>query len=73
MSFAEKLKKRVNEVAETVISLIKTVDDETQKSRLDICYTCPHLTKLTHQCKKCGCFMNLKTKLSEAKCPENKW
>jgi hypothetical protein len=41
--------------------------------RMNICLGCPELIKLTHQCKKCGCFMNLKTKLSEAKCPIEKW
>ena len=41
--------------------------------RMQTCLGCEHLIKLTHQCKKCGCLMNLKTKLSEAKCPINKW
>lgn len=41
--------------------------------RLDICKACPELIALTHQCKKCGCFMNLKVKLAGASCPLNKW
>ena len=41
--------------------------------RLAICKTCPFLIKATNQCKKCGCFMNLKTQLAEAYCPVGKW
>jgi hypothetical protein len=49
------------------------VDDLIKKSRLDICLSCPELIKLTTQCKKCGCFMQAKTKLKEATCPLGKW
>jgi hypothetical protein len=31
------------------------------------------LIKLTSQCKKCGCFMEAKTKLPNAECPIGKW
>lgn len=41
--------------------------------RLDICKACPELIALTHQCKKCGCIMNLKVKLAAASCPLGKW
>ena len=41
--------------------------------RYNICLSCPELIKLTRQCKKCGCFMAVKTKLQEAKCPLGKW
>lgn len=49
------------------------VSDEVQQERLEICKACPELIKLTSQCKKCGCIMNLKTKLKEAACPIGKW
>ena len=42
-------------------------------SRLSICKSCEHFIKLSNQCKKCGCFMNLKTKLADATCPIGKW
>jgi hypothetical protein len=42
-------------------------------SRLEICKSCPELISLTTQCKKCGCFMAIKTKLEAAKCPIGKW
>lgn len=41
--------------------------------RFDICKSCPELTEITNQCKKCGCFMHAKTKLAEATCPLGKW
>ena len=40
--------------------------------RMQTCLGCEHLIKLTHQCKKCGCLMNLKTKLKDATCPIGK-
>lgn len=41
--------------------------------RLEICNSCEFLTKLTKQCKKCGCFMEFKSKLKNAGCPIGKW
>lgn len=49
------------------------VSDEIANNRLEICKSCPELIKLTIQCKKCGCFMHLKTKLEKAECPLGKW
>jgi len=51
---------------------IKT-SDEKQKARFSLCLSCENLTKHTHQCKLCGCFMSAKTKLEDAKCPIGKW
>ena len=48
-------------------------DRETSDARYEICKTCPELFDLTKQCKKCGCFMALKTKMKEATCPIGKW
>lgn len=56
----------VNPVAE------KATDEEADR-RYAICEECPRLLKLTKQCKECGCFMNLKTKLQHATCPIGKW
>jgi hypothetical protein len=47
--------------------------DEIASTRMQICEACPKLIKLTKQCKECGCFMSLKTKLNTAVCPLNKW
>lgn len=48
-------------------------DQEEVEARLAICNTCPELRKKTMQCRKCGCFMKLKTTLKQAKCPLGKW
>lgn len=50
----------------------RTTDDIATK-RYAICKACPELIKLTNQCKKCGCLMNLKVKLAPAECPIGKW
>jgi len=47
--------------------------EEIVKSRLEICNSCEFFVKSTVQCRKCGCFMKLKTRLEKAKCPIKKW
>ena len=49
------------------------LDENESNLRFDICKICPELIQLTKQCKKCGCFMAMKTKLSNASCPMGKW
>jgi hypothetical protein len=49
------------------------ISDEEAKKRMDICLSCPELLSITKQCKKCGCFMSLKTKFKHAECPIKKW
>lgn len=43
------------------------------KFRLDICRSCEFFRPKTETCRKCGCFMKLKTKLERANCPIGKW
>ena len=43
------------------------------ESRLAECRDCEHFIKATSQCKKCGCFMKVKTRLATARCPIGKW
>ena len=47
--------------------------EEISESRLKICVNCEFYRSRTNQCKKCGCFMKLKTTLAKAKCPIGKW
>ena len=47
--------------------------EDLAKYRLEICHTCDFYRPKTNQCKKCGCFMKLKTSLANAKCPLGKW
>ena len=46
---------------------------ETTDNRISICEECPRLIKLTYTCSKCGCFMKVKTKFEQSKCPLEKW
>lgn len=48
-------------------------DKDLIESRLAICRECPYFRASTEQCRKCGCFMKLKTTLQRAKCPVGKW
>lgn len=47
--------------------------EEVSLSRLEICKGCEFYKAKSNQCKKCGCFMKLKTTLEHAKCPIGKW
>jgi hypothetical protein len=49
------------------------VDSAIADKRFSICLECPRLLKKTKQCRECGCFMELKTKLYNASCPIGKW
>jgi hypothetical protein len=49
------------------------VTEEESERRYDVCKACPELIELTKQCKQCGCFMAMKTKLAKAECPLKKW
>lgn len=46
---------------------------ELSTERLKVCAECPQMTKMTRQCKLCGCFLDLKTKVLAAHCPLEKW
>jgi len=48
-------------------------DKELIEYRLDICKQCPWLDKRLVKCRKCGCFMKLKSTLKQASCPIDKW
>lgn len=47
--------------------------EELVNSRLKICRGCEFFRPKTETCRKCGCFMKLKTMLENAKCPIDKW
>ena len=53
--------------------LTKKAEDEKSDERYSICLSCPELINLTKQCKKCGCFMAVKTKIESSMCPLGKW
>lgn len=47
--------------------------EELGQYRLEICKACDFYRPKTNTCKKCGCFMKLKTSLAHASCPIGKW
>ena len=47
--------------------------EELHEHRIGICRTCEYFRPKTETCKKCGCFMKLKTRLERASCPIGKW
>lgn len=49
------------------------VGSSAANDRFNICKSCPEFIKLTSQCKKCGCFMKIKTTMAHAACPIGKW
>lgn len=48
-------------------------DKATRDARFEVCRGCDRLFKPTKTCRECGCFMALKTWLSDAECPRNLW
>lgn len=44
-----------------------------QAKRMLICRTCDKFNKWLNQCKICGCFMDIKTRIAFSKCPIDKW
>lgn len=51
----------------------KYATQEVASARYEICSQCPEFIELTKQCKKCMCFMILKTKVEHVRCPLDKW
>jgi hypothetical protein len=50
----------------------KVIRIQDSKERLAICQSCGYYTSLS-RCQLCGCFMLVKTKLPNAKCPAGHW
>ena len=51
----------------------KRVDFFTYVHRLKLCETCECLDYDNWKCKKCGCYLDKKCKMSTEKCPKDKW
>lgn len=69
MSFIQNIKNKITEFQETRI----LTSDEQSEHRYKICQSCEHFRPSTTQCKKCGCFMKIKTKIEAFSCPIDKW
>ena len=75
LSIWQKYKKNLGETGpwDLLNSNAPRTSDQVASERLSMCNDCPFLTKLTQQCRKCGCFMHLKVKLADAECPVGNW
>lgn len=49
------------------------VDQAEQQRRLAICHECEFYDAQQIKCRKCGCKLNLKTRLQAWHCPISKW
>jgi hypothetical protein len=47
--------------------------DDIVNERLSICESCDQYDSVHKRCKRCGCFMKLKTKIPSATCPLGLW
>ena len=57
--------------AAKAIKAMTLSETDESKARLAVCHGCDKWTGTS--CKVCGCFVNLKVKMPEEKCPEGKW
>lgn len=67
-------KKGIKHYAEGAAKAVKAMtmpETDESKARLEVCKGCDKWTGTS--CKVCGCFVNLKVKIPEEKCPEGKW
>mgnify|MGYP003149876158 CR=1 FL=1 len=48
-------------------------DQDIREHRLATCEGCELFNHSQRRCASCGCFMDVKTKLSNVTCPEDKW
>jgi hypothetical protein len=55
------------------INIISSTVENFAALRYDICKSCQHFFSPTTTCKKCGCFMVVKTRIPMAMCPIRKW
>jgi hypothetical protein len=56
-----------------IAEAFKIAEQTLADQRYAVCVQCPDFVQITKQCKRCGCFMPLKTKLENSKCPVEKW
>lgn len=60
-------------LAKWVGSGFKLVSAEVQDRRLSACEQCEFVEIAAGRCRKCGCFVKIKTWMATESCPEEKW
>lgn len=61
-----------------VVAMVKWALDgfkvaNTALFRMSICERCDRFDKQSKRCNACGCYMKLKVKIPDMKCPLDKW
>jgi hypothetical protein len=72
-SILSPLLKPAKKVASKIMTNGVKVSAPLAQHRFRLCKSCPHLLKTTGNCKKCGCFADVKTKYADQRCPVGKW
>ena len=72
-TFIYKIKLFFVTIKDFIKSGFKVSDEFVAKHRLDTCKGCPFYNNKKGRCTECGCFMKIKTKVREAKCPKDYW
>ena len=72
VNIAEEWKVDLSRISDKIKSLLVT-DKSILKDRHDKCDSCENYVKSMGRCRKCGCFMKLKTRMALASCPIGKW
>jgi len=70
----QRVKRDAKWLAQGALKAAKAVtkpETEESKARLEVCKGCDQWTGKS--CKVCGCFVNLKVRIPEEKCPIGKW
>jgi hypothetical protein len=68
-SFAASIKDTAKRLLEDPSVAPRDVAD----ARMRVCQTCDRFREDTKTCEICGCFMPLKTTMSNMRCPIDKW
>jgi len=58
-------------ISSIIKSGVKMVDNDTHATRFTLCQECDML--IDGRCKRCGCYMKLKSKFHSMRCPIGKW
>ena len=69
-SLTEALKSNLTQIASKGVLL---AEDNLVSKRISLCLGCEFLIQNSERCIKCGCYMNMKTRLQVSKCPVGKW
>lgn len=73
--FIDKFKKKLSQVKEQTHQFVESAhaNQTIVTDRINTCNTCEYLFTPTRNCKKCGCFVDIKARFINSECPLGKW